>query len=51
MLCQKQIFFFWFIYKFFVSLAFHFVSVSKRVCREELEGTGENEELGTVTHS
>lgn len=38
--------FFLLVYKFFVSLAFHFVSDSKRVRREELEGMGEDKEQG-----
>ena len=49
MLCQNQIFYL--VHLQVVSLAFHFVSVSKRVRREELEGMGEDRELGTVTHS
>ena len=49
MLCQSQIFYL--VHLQVVSLAFHFVSVSKRVRREELEGMGEDRELGTVTHS
>lgn len=46
MLCQKQcVFLLLLVYKFFVFLAFHFVSDSKRVRREE-EAMGENQEQG-----
>lgn len=56
MLCQKQcVFLLLLVYKFFVFLAFHFVSDSKRVRREEWEAMGENQEQGNsdslVTHT
>lgn len=52
MLCQKQcVFLLLLVYKFFVFLAFHFVSDSKRVRERSGRLWERTRSRGTVTHS